>query len=53
LSGTKAGYAFDLTWLIAKDGVRAFWKRDWFVEPRGAPESHRLSVVASARLGAA
>ncbi|HVZ37261.1 MAG TPA: hypothetical protein VG963_32785, partial [Polyangiaceae bacterium] len=33
LTGTKAGYEFDLTWLIAKDGVRAFWKRGSFVEP--------------------
>jgi hypothetical protein len=33
LTGTKAGYEFDLTLLIAKDGVRAFWKRGSFVEP--------------------
>jgi hypothetical protein len=33
LTGTNAGYEFDLTWLIAKDGVRAFWKRGSFVEP--------------------
>jgi hypothetical protein len=31
--GSKPGYEFDLTWLIAKDGVRAFWKRGSFVEP--------------------
>jgi hypothetical protein len=33
LTGTKAGYEFDLTLLIAKDGVRACWKRGSFVEP--------------------
>jgi hypothetical protein len=33
LPATTEGYEFDLTWLIAKDGVRAFWKRGSFVEP--------------------
>jgi hypothetical protein len=33
LTGTDEGFEFDLTWLVAKDGVRAFWKRGSFVEP--------------------
>jgi hypothetical protein len=33
LTGTETGYEFDLTFLVAKEGVRVFWKRGTFVEP--------------------